>query len=553
MLFHSGSKVSMAFIDAFGHLHDQDNLETGKFWISLSSTSKLHFQANGSTIMTMHRKLRQLDKNDIFLAQFSKNVTSQCGEDGILEKLFSCLNLVDPVCVDIGAWDGKHLSNTFSLLKDGWWRGLLVEANSERCSEAKALYANNPKVVCIESFVHTDGPSSLLSTMQAQNIPPCFDFLCIDVDGADYHLWKSISNVYTPSVVCIEFNPSIPHDVYFVQPCNTAIHQGSSLSALQELGRELGYSIVAVTAFNGIFLRNDLMPRLQSLEPGARFPQDLDLIHQPQMTTAMFQTYDGELKYCGVKKLLWHNLALNPQTLQVLPAKNRKYPFGPAAQTNEQVIITEESILASGEERVKFLLQSFTQLPAARSAILRRLEQLIFQAHEVSTTKLTELCQNVTAHCQCHRGDDLAHDQIVLLLPNTLQLHLSQLTTSIPEELKLVIQNVARYCTTAKCCTATYFLLEETLRRTSTEDTLRRELAKLLLVSRKCLQASYLGESSSSVAIKEEDISKLLSTIDEHSKKSSSSYANLIDKFALISGTIALLSTCAFLLRSRKN
>eukprot|EP01034_Spumella_vulgaris_P035098 gene35098-43273_t len=34
------------------------------------------------------------------------------------------------------------------------------------------------------------------------------------------------------------------------------------------------------------------------------------------MGTEVFQTYDGELKFVGSKKLLWHKLAMNPQKLQ---------------------------------------------------------------------------------------------------------------------------------------------------------------------------------------------------------------------------------------------
>jgi hypothetical protein len=38
-------------------------------------------------------------------------VTSQDGEDGIIEHVFSRIPPVSRVCVEFGAWDGKHLSN----------------------------------------------------------------------------------------------------------------------------------------------------------------------------------------------------------------------------------------------------------------------------------------------------------------------------------------------------------------------------------------------------------------------------------------------------------
>ena len=60
----------------------------------------------------------------------SRNVTSQSGEDGILEEIF---RRIQPTandtakqrwCVEFGAWDGVHLSNTRQLLKTEGWGGV---------------------------------------------------------------------------------------------------------------------------------------------------------------------------------------------------------------------------------------------------------------------------------------------------------------------------------------------------------------------------------------------------------------------------------------------
>ena len=116
---------------------------------------------------------------------------------------------------------------------------------------------------------------------------------------------------FEPKVVCIEFNPTVPNNVQFVQERDIRIQQGSSLKALTALGDRMGYSLVAATVFNGIFVRNDLMA---SIPP---FDRSLDALHHSSMITQMFQTYDGEIKLIGPKKLLWHKIAINPQQLQV--------------------------------------------------------------------------------------------------------------------------------------------------------------------------------------------------------------------------------------------
>jgi hypothetical protein len=78
------------------------------------------------------------------LIRFGKDNTSQSGEDGIISRLFS---LIDDSsgprwCVDVGAWDGKHLSNTYSLLHHPTekWSGLLIEADAEKFNDLCNLY-----------------------------------------------------------------------------------------------------------------------------------------------------------------------------------------------------------------------------------------------------------------------------------------------------------------------------------------------------------------------------------------------------------------------------
>ena len=65
-------------------------------------------------------------------------------------------------------------------------------------------------------MVSIEGKSSLKSLLQRHEIPFDFDFLSIDIDGADYHIWKSLGKEYRPLVVCIEFNPTIPNDIGLV-------------------------------------------------------------------------------------------------------------------------------------------------------------------------------------------------------------------------------------------------------------------------------------------------------------------------------------------------
>ncbi len=215
------------------------------------------------------------------------------------------------------------MSNTYNFLKNKKWSGILFEADMDRCLKLQSLYADRSDIICVNSMVELSGQNSLGELLVKNNVSHDVDFITIDIDGADYHVWKGIGTDYQPRVVCIEFNPTVPNDVFFVQEADTRIQQGSSLLALTELGEQLGYTLVATTVFNAIFLRNDFLPLIP------QYDRSVDALHTARMSSSLFQTYDGELKLLGTKKLLWHRIAINPQRLQVLSKKNRQFPFAP--------------------------------------------------------------------------------------------------------------------------------------------------------------------------------------------------------------------------------
>ena len=341
-----------------------------------------------SSEQSMARLERRLRRHDSYFLRFASDERSQGGEDGILRELFRLLGPEQRYCVDVGAWDGQWLSNSYALLhgeqNQSVWNGLLVEANPHRLEEAKKLYRNNPRVVCECSLVGFEGPSSLLSILSRHYVPHSFDFLSIDVDGADYHLWESLRlSSYRPKIVCIEFNPSIPNDVYFIQERNIHIQQGSSLLAISELAQSMEYTLLVTTTFNAIFIANEfkhLMPI---------FDNAIDTLHVPTMSTEMFQTYDGELKYIGCMKLLWHKIPMNPDKLQLLKRKDRKYPFSPHSplsltsikknitRLRNINIFTDLEIFGSLSIQTLTELKSLSHLPYLRDMLIEQTHLLL--------------------------------------------------------------------------------------------------------------------------------------------------------------------------------
>jgi hypothetical protein len=59
------------------------------------------------------------------LEEHRADIYSQFGEDGMIRKALELLPDVPRWCVEFGAWDGRHLSNTHRLMvEEGWSRGV---------------------------------------------------------------------------------------------------------------------------------------------------------------------------------------------------------------------------------------------------------------------------------------------------------------------------------------------------------------------------------------------------------------------------------------------
>jgi hypothetical protein len=246
------------------------------------------------------------------LVEHRADVFSQFGEDGIIRAILDRLPQVPEWCVEFGAWDGKRASNTHRLMVEEDWAGVFIEADPKRFRELEATYAGNDRAACVQAMVR---PGDLDGILGCTSIPTHFGVLSIDVDGDDWHIWRGLSN-YRPAVVVIEFNPTIPPDVDFVQPAGA--HQGSSLRAFVRLGREKGYELAAVVG-NAFFVRNDLFPAL-GIEDNS-----IEALHTDHSReTRVWQFYDGTLVWEGCTRLLRHDV--DPGDVQPIPKWLRYLP-----------------------------------------------------------------------------------------------------------------------------------------------------------------------------------------------------------------------------------
>ena len=201
----------------------------------------------------------------IRLSDYKRTVTSQDGEDGIVEFIFDKLGVDKGQCVEFGAWDGKHLSNTWNLWHNRGWRALLIEGDSIKAQELRRSARDFPEVTCLSRFVGSEGPDSLDAILGEAGVAKDFDLLSIDVDGDDHYIWRGLQG-FQPKVVVIECNPTFPPHVDFVDYPNGK-NFGASALAQTRLAKEKRYRLAGCTRTNLFFVTDEVLEALGMEEP----------------------------------------------------------------------------------------------------------------------------------------------------------------------------------------------------------------------------------------------------------------------------------------------
>lgn len=251
------------------------------------------------------------------LFKYKKNIYSQNGEDGIIKEIFKRLEKkLNKTCVEFGAWDGIHWSNTYNLIKNHSFKAILIEGDKKRFKE---LNNNIPKcTIKINRFVEFSGKNKLDNILKKHNFPKNFDFLSIDIDGNDYHIFQGLK-IYRPKLICIEFNPTISNEVNFIQEKNIKINQGCSALALIELAKKKKYSPIVATNWNIFFIENSLKKYVIQKKN-----YKIDDLIDNKNKNFIFTGYDGSIITSKKIVLPWHGITIDK--INYLPKFLEQYP-----------------------------------------------------------------------------------------------------------------------------------------------------------------------------------------------------------------------------------
>lgn len=221
----------------------------------------------------------------IKLSDYYKSNFSQFGQDGVIEKLIELINIKSKYFVEFGSsGNDEGFGNTPNLRRLGW-NGLLMD---------KVL--PDPKYIQYEFYQENITADNIEILLALHGVPKDFGFLSVDIDGQDYWVWKAIQN-WNPSIVCIESNHYIDRNKSLSVPLDdnfemtSGYYFGASQKALLNLGKQKGYSLVAICVTDMIFVKTDLTDKLRMVNSNNRsYPpfygtNNIDILDTAQTNT----------------------------------------------------------------------------------------------------------------------------------------------------------------------------------------------------------------------------------------------------------------------------
>lgn len=193
-----------------------------------------------------------------YYAKYAKNIYTQNGDDGIIEKLLEDLKITDGVVVEFGAWDGVYLSNVFRLWRYKNFNALLIEGDSQKAQEIAEITKTFNNVECVNAFVspNKEYPQCLNNLLKRSRFNITNDnlsLISIDVDSCDYYIFDSLTE-FSPKIVIIETRTFDCEDIYLE---HATFDAGCSIKSVTDLAEKKGYKLVCHNG-NAYFVRKDL-------------------------------------------------------------------------------------------------------------------------------------------------------------------------------------------------------------------------------------------------------------------------------------------------------
>ena len=128
---------------------------------------------------------------------YEKQITSQHGEDGIIEQMLNAIKNPDKKFLEIG-WGDGGTNMTWHLMTQQGWSGVGVDAQAPK----KGYDLFPPGFKHFQEFVY---PNTCVKYLD--HVPLNCDFFSLDIDSFDYEIAKTLlEKGFRPKTVCVEIN-----------------------------------------------------------------------------------------------------------------------------------------------------------------------------------------------------------------------------------------------------------------------------------------------------------------------------------------------------------
>jgi hypothetical protein len=160
---------------------------------------------------------------------------SQSHEECYIHHILKNIPSINNHIVELGAWDGQHLSNTKYFIENEGYTALLIDGDNKGNQAVKQHFVTKENVV---------------ELLEKYETPKEFDFFCIDLDGNDLYIIEEVLKNYQPSLIIAEFNPIYAqHQSYTIEynPEHTwkeDNYYGFSFEAGKKCTKKYGYTCI---------------------------------------------------------------------------------------------------------------------------------------------------------------------------------------------------------------------------------------------------------------------------------------------------------------------
>lgn len=233
----------------------------------------LNYYEHKNDIHGIYKNVNQVT-NDLLAGLHAEfKVSSQFGEDGIIQYIINKIPIENKTFVEFGVEDYTE-SNTRFLLRNNNWSGLVIDGSEENIQYIKQdeIYWRYD-LTAVASFITKDNINLIITNAGIQGD---VGLLSVDIDGNDYWVWEAI-NAINPRIVICEYNGIFGCDKSITIPYNelfnrtkehySNLYWGASLPALCDLAKKKGYDFIGSNSVgnNAFFVRKDISSPFKKL------------------------------------------------------------------------------------------------------------------------------------------------------------------------------------------------------------------------------------------------------------------------------------------------